>query len=344
MLDPLSFKRKLLLGMFSGLYWSGIAEVYRRGTRSPGAIILMYHSVADRDHERFIAPSWHMTPEAFEKQIQFLARHRKVISLSYLVEEIVAGRDPPTDSVVITFDDGYLDNLTHAAPILAKYGVPATVFLPTGVIDSGINMWVDELHTGFHYRTKELWKDEKGRSFRLSNDEELRAAFRELSSSLIGASPADQRKVLRDLEDQLRPKISVPRLMMNWQDVKELSEKYPLIDIGVHTVTHCDMSQQKGAALSREIRESVERVQEQLGKRPEHFAFPYNRSSDEACRILEAEGLRCGVAVGEECRITKNADRYQLPRMDAKMADTLLRFTTSSAYPSLTKLVFNRQL
>ena len=51
----------------------------------------------------------------------------------------------PANAVAVTFDDGYRDNLVHAKPVLARYGVPATLFLATGFIDQDAPFWWDEL-------------------------------------------------------------------------------------------------------------------------------------------------------------------------------------------------------
>lgn len=89
---------------------------------SPGEIaptrILTYHSVGSRDHEM------NVSPEAFEEQMGWLSENATVISL----EEAV-GRKP---GVALTFDDGYLDNLTVAAPILRSHRFSATVFVVPG--------------------------------------------------------------------------------------------------------------------------------------------------------------------------------------------------------------------
>ena len=80
--------------------------------------ILTYHSVGQRDHEM------NVMPEAFRRQMAWLAEHVPVIPL----EEAVEGRS----GVAITFDDGYRDNLENAAPILREFGFPATLFMVAG--------------------------------------------------------------------------------------------------------------------------------------------------------------------------------------------------------------------
>jgi peptidoglycan/xylan/chitin deacetylase (PgdA/CDA1 family) len=80
--------------------------------------ILTYHSVGSRDHEMNVDPG------DFADQMDWLRDHVEVISLDQ------AARGIP--GVAITFDDGYLDNLTNAAPILCKHEIPATAFVVSG--------------------------------------------------------------------------------------------------------------------------------------------------------------------------------------------------------------------
>ncbi|MCL4216860.1 MAG: polysaccharide deacetylase family protein [Candidatus Hydrogenedentes bacterium] len=84
----------------------------------PCARILTYHSIGHRDHEM------NVTPEAFREQMAWLADHGPVIPLDAAAEGV--------SGVALTFDDGYLDNLTQAAPVLGRYGFPATVFMVAG--------------------------------------------------------------------------------------------------------------------------------------------------------------------------------------------------------------------
>ena len=86
--------------------------------RTAVARILTYHSVGSRDHEM------NVSPPAFREQMEWLARSANVIPLA----EAAASRP----GVAVTFDDGYRDNLVHAAPVLEDLGIPATVFVVAG--------------------------------------------------------------------------------------------------------------------------------------------------------------------------------------------------------------------
>jgi peptidoglycan/xylan/chitin deacetylase (PgdA/CDA1 family) len=79
-----------------------------------------------------------VTPDTFETQIRQLAQsgYRSLTTAEFVAHQ--QGQRTPEKSVLITFDDGYLDNWTYAHPILARYGMKATIFLVTGWIHDGV--------------------------------------------------------------------------------------------------------------------------------------------------------------------------------------------------------------
>ncbi len=95
--------------------------------------ILMYHEVDKKE----IGGLNVVTPESFEKQLQYLQKNRfNVVSLDVLVEKLKNGQKLPSKSVVITFDDGFMDNFVYAYPLLKKYNYTATIFIPTDLMET----------------------------------------------------------------------------------------------------------------------------------------------------------------------------------------------------------------
>lgn len=91
-------------------------------------VVLTYHSI--HSAKSFASAS----PELFEQHIEWLAGYCDIVSFGGVVGAL-GDMDRPRPAVAITFDDGYADNHEHALPILQKYGVSATFFLTTGLID-----------------------------------------------------------------------------------------------------------------------------------------------------------------------------------------------------------------
>jgi peptidoglycan/xylan/chitin deacetylase (PgdA/CDA1 family) len=104
------------------------------GKSAPAGSVLMYHSVGPT------IECGSLQPHRFEEQLAYLAEHRVVISLRELADSRRAGRPLPANSVVITFDDGFEDNYTHAFPLLMRYGLKATIFLTTRFVDGAVDI------------------------------------------------------------------------------------------------------------------------------------------------------------------------------------------------------------
>ncbi len=103
---------------------------YRRLTSTFPVVILYHHLVSDRSHRMGIST------HAFEKQVRYLKQHYRIASLAEGVEMLKSGRvNQPT--VVLTFDDGYRDNLICLRAVTEEADIPATLFLCTDHLRSG---------------------------------------------------------------------------------------------------------------------------------------------------------------------------------------------------------------
>jgi peptidoglycan/xylan/chitin deacetylase (PgdA/CDA1 family) len=133
--------------------------------------VVMLHSVADERPGRPKSFSLWCPQEMFEGYLQYLQRRGySTITLAQLHEHIAHGQPIPTKSIVLTFDDGYLDNWVFAAPLLKKYGFTGTVFVPTDFIQPGdtVRPTLDDLQAG-------RVKDSELTVFGYMNRAELRA-------------------------------------------------------------------------------------------------------------------------------------------------------------------------
>jgi peptidoglycan/xylan/chitin deacetylase (PgdA/CDA1 family) len=322
----------------AAIHWGGVGLAYEMIVRPVGAVILMYHSIPCDDLRRFVAPANRLDRKVFDRQMAFLRKNRTVLPLAHLVEYIDAGRPPPPKTVCITFDDGYLDTFTVAAPILAKYELSATVFLATGYIARAEPQWADLLHWMLTWRSCHRFSlpNAFAGHLDLSVPKHLVAAVGFLHRRLLEANYPNRMELLRIVEHQLCPVGTLPRLTMTWADVREMCRKYPNIAIGGHTRNHVDLSvhyQEDVASL--EIEGCAVDIRSELSMDVEHFSFPYGRSCEETRRFVRESGWKSAVAAGSGVRITSKSDRFAMPRISAPNHVRELAFKTHPAYPGI---------
>ena len=117
------------------LYFTGFFRLLQK-TRKKTLTVLNYHRVDDINRENFdtFKPNISATPLEFDLQMGLLNEWFNVVSLSDLIGFLYGLNTIPPYAVLITFDDGYLDNYVYAHPILEKYHFPAVIFLTAGHI------------------------------------------------------------------------------------------------------------------------------------------------------------------------------------------------------------------
>jgi peptidoglycan/xylan/chitin deacetylase (PgdA/CDA1 family) len=101
----------------------------------------MYHAVAEGCTDPW---SLCVSPQRFARQLEVLRKHAQPTRLQQLVAAFHGG-EISRRAVIVTFDDGYADNLFSAKPLLESFDIPATVFLTAGYIGDSREFWWDEL-------------------------------------------------------------------------------------------------------------------------------------------------------------------------------------------------------
>ena len=338
-----SLKRRALKSTQPLLYWSGLAPIFSRLRQTPTATILMYHSVPTPADYSWVDPCNSMPARVFERQMSFLARRRHVVSLDYLIAALHTQEPLPRGTVAITFDDGYLDNLEVAAPILARYQLPAVVYLATDYIDRGSNQWIDTLYGYFRVRSRQQLDltDFGLNTWTLVNPLTLRDAYFRIVDQLVTAPVPLRKAILTEVRAQLAPLETAPRLTMTWDDVRRLQQEYPNFALGVHTVNHIDLTTHIDAT-AWEVQTAVQRVEAETGYRPHHFAYPYNRCNAATRARLKQTSVRSAVTTADDPVVRPNPDIYALPRLEAARSMTLLRLRTGGAFPDLSKQLLGR--
>ena len=273
---------------------SGRSVSLRKRARG-SARILYYHRVNDRRDPFSDA----MPPELFEQHVRYLARNYKIASMSQIMRHLAEG-DSAEALVGITFDDGYADNYVHAFPILQRYGVPATIFLTTGGLDSGELLWFERLADAVQRSTREFvdidW--DIPRRFWMRSLAERVESNNRIFGLLRNLTNAERKVWLTKILEELGAGNGEERRneMLSWDQVRAMSTNG--IDFGGHTVTHPFLSKLTSAEAAWEVSECKRRIEAELQKPVEFFAYPNGREEDFAAgnkEVLRAAGYRAAV-------------------------------------------------
>ncbi len=284
----------------------------------PKALVLMYHRVAEPDTD-----TWNLavSPAHFEQHLRVLRQAGTVISAAELAERLRT-RTLRRRSIAITFDDGYPDNHRAAAPLLTRYGLPATFFIISGQVGRAQEFWSDELaslvllterlpatlalalpdgagHLAADLPAEQLLTPALRRQHQLWRATEAapptrRAAlFYELWQRLQPLPAPSQQLVL----EQLRAWAGLPATVrpahqsMSWRQLRELSAS-PLFTIGAHTATHPALAYHPAAVQAHEMAASRQALQAALGQPVELLAYPYGSCNAETFAIAAQLGFK----------------------------------------------------
>ena len=336
-------KRQIVHRAQQALFLSGMARLFARLTNPQGALILYYHSIADDRLSAFIDPDNRLSAEQFESQLLYLKKHCNVISLEQLMDCLEGHQTLPKRAVLVTFDDGYLDNLTIAAPLLDKYQIPATLFLCSGYVERREAQWIDELYTAFSYRTKHrLELVGVGGPYDLAQKDQMLEAYGAIAGELLTCTQENRAQILHEVKSQLQPARAVPQLTLGWDDVRRLKERYPLFEIGLHTHDHLDLAALDKEEIEAELRRSQTEFEHELGSAARYFSYPYGRNSELARQCVAKAGFKCALATQPTALASRREDRFALPRFETSPSKLDLQLWMTGAFPHLSKRILGR--
>jgi peptidoglycan/xylan/chitin deacetylase (PgdA/CDA1 family) len=262
-----------------------------------------------------------VTPENFDAQMAYIRHFCRPMRLSEMVEAVRQGRVPRA-AIAVTFDDGYLDNLTHAFPVLKKYQIPATIFVSSGQIDSGKEFWWDELERVLlngdsALPSISLFLDGETRMWPVHTAAHRQRAIQEIRDKIRRLRRAEREKILSRLAKQMGdyPDTRPSFLTMTSTQLRELS-RHELIDVGAHTITHPVLSALTRAEQEEEIAGGRSRLEQIIGRPVTTFAYPYGGPEDfnqDSLAAVRSCGFDAACATSPGT-ITRGCNLFTLPR------------------------------
>jgi peptidoglycan/xylan/chitin deacetylase (PgdA/CDA1 family) len=235
--------------------------------------------------------------------------------------------DLPPNALAITFDDGYRDNYEQAYPILRALGVPATIFLSTGPLESGQEpLWHDLVFDAFR-RTEAPTVAIGDTTYSLKTHQERRQALWVFRQFLRGFEFCNWKGLIGMLRVDLgfAEDWSCPGFeKLEWWHIKEMTRHQ--ISFGVHTVNHPLLTCLPVDEATLEIQASKSVIERRLGMPADLFAYPNGSRKDfnEAIKhLLREQGFLCGVTNIQGTN-SSHTDRFELRRLNLSSDHHLL--------------------
>jgi peptidoglycan/xylan/chitin deacetylase (PgdA/CDA1 family) len=251
--------------------------------KSSPPVILMYHGVsvgAVPDSLRNCEGK-HMAADLFAQHLRVLHRSRGVIPLSDMIAGLEQNQDM-RNTVALTFDDGYENNLSVAAPALADFNMPAAFFLATGFIGTERCIWFDKLEIALD-RTNctSMQLPDNGGTIPIRTHIEKRQALGKAKKILKAKQTRSLDEDAMKLAEQLGVTDFSPDgdyRFMDWNQVRQLVQGG--FEVGAHTVSHPILSKIPFEEAVAEILGSKDHVRQETGQCSSTFCFPNGKMSD----------------------------------------------------------------
>ncbi len=283
--------------------------------------VLTYHRVDDPQRRPMLDPVLAIPPRRFEEQIRFLSGSYTVVSMARLLEAREGRRPLPAGAVAITFDDAYLDFAEHAWPILRRYGVPATLFVPTAFPGHPERaFWWDRLHHALHRcAPRERLDTPLGPMPLRTRQDRSRAGWK-----LRGhVKRLPHREAMSCVEETCRrlEATEFQNPVLDWDALRRLAAEG--VTIAPHTRTHPRLNRVGPDEAAAEIEGSSQDLLRELGQTPPVFAYPDGAWSEPVVEAVRERGFRLAFTTRAGLNRLGRSDPLRLRRIHVGRHTTL---------------------
>ncbi|MDR2346641.1 MAG: polysaccharide deacetylase family protein [Planctomycetaceae bacterium] len=284
---------------------------------------LCYHSVvSDNVPKNDARTRIAVTVSQFDEQLRELQKHWNPVSLKQIRDAVENNIPLPNRAVHISFDDGYRNNLTFAAPLLARYNIPATIFVTTNLISTRYQMiWALE----FHERLTALPDSEfeiGGQTFLLPPPESSNRS--EIALELLNCVKRLGVQEQDFLLQKLRNRVEIDFVpywkqelyeFLNWDEIRLLRDQG--IEIGSHSLSHPVLASLDQTELNCQLYESKKCIERELETECDVLAYPFGSADDFSDTVVDTArqvGFRLAFTL-QDCRNSNKLDAMRIHRI-----------------------------
>ena len=314
-------KRELIA---HSLFWSGAPFLLGRLPERDMLLVVNYHRIGSTERDPFDPGVITATGDQLSEQIAYLKRHVSVVNLDEALAFVDGTINEKTRRcrVLITFDDGYLDNYEVAFPVLRSHGVQGVFFLVTGMIGSCSVPWWD--HIAY------LTKTAQRRRFSLSypdnlvvdlDDDGITESLRNVLRMYARPENIDTARFIAELREAAEGEDppETQRRFLNWREAGEMIGGG--MAIGSHTHSHQVLSQLGPDEQRQELAQSRALLREHLGIDAAALAYPVGNTtsfSDQTQQIAREVGYSAAFSFHGGTNLPGKTHPYNIRRIEVR--------------------------
>lgn len=242
-----------------------------------------------------------------ERGLMALSKYFRFISLDQACSILTNREKKSSYCAVLTFDDGYENNVSHALPVMQRLGVPATFFLATGHIERREPFWYDRLDYAIQHLRSEQAVNFLRKNFLFSPDhtDQLCSTFSALRQAVkednrhYSETMANVRSIAEALEKNADCRLSDVfegdhfTAVMNWESARHAAKQG--VAIGSHTVDHVLLDHLDIDSARAQLLDSKKMIESQLDTPCHHLCYPNGNWSEHVVALAREAGFKSAV-------------------------------------------------
>lgn len=298
-----------------GRTFEAFVKMLERLPAAPNRLrILTYHRVDTPQANPHLAPQpLSATPEVFRRQMEFLSTHYHAVSLDEVLKCHREGDRLPPRSVLITFDDAYIDFSQHALPVLESTGLPSTMFVPTAYPDHPtMRFWWDRLFSAvMHAEPTQYVPHVRCRV--PVQPEERRQLHGRLCQLIAGMHWDAAERAIDEICSALSCR-SLPKSVLGWDELRAIATRN--VTLAPHTRTHPLLNRVSIERAREEVVGSWQDLEREIGSTPRVLAYPGGALTTEVAEMLRSEGFEMAMTTQRGINELHRKDPLRLRRVN----------------------------
>ena len=298
--------------------------------------ISMYHYTRDLKHSRYPEIKG-LDQHLFREQIEYMKKNFNVVTMEQVIDAVQGKSELPERALLLTFDDGYIDNYTFALPVLEEYGVQGSFFIPGKTFTTHQLLDVNKIHyilasADVVKLSEDVIKEMdfyRGREFDYAPTDELFNEYAVANRFDCKETIFVKRMLQTVLPERLRNIIS-SNLFEKYVGVTEETLAYELymteeqirtmkrhgMFIGIHGYDHYWLGNLESEQMKQDISKALEVMDEYIDRKHWVMNYPYGNYSQAVLDFIKEQGACVGLTTEVRVAEIEKDNSLALPRLD----------------------------